>query len=182
MPRSLAPALVFILHLFCAPLSADAQDPFRGWQWQNPLPQGNSINSIRFSPDKKRGWAIGTNGVVLTTKNGGFEWEEQTQSSKHDALRHVRQRPFTRSDHRSARRGSDHKQRRRQMGVATKRRSRASFLVSRLHPRIRCSVGPSAHLVKSLRPLMAARRGNSNQVKLRLTFFQSRSLTRNTES
>ena len=56
---------------------AQAQDPYRGWQWQNPLPQGNSISAIRFSADKKRGWAVGSNGVVLTTNNGGFEWEEQ---------------------------------------------------------------------------------------------------------
>src|SRR4051794_17268742 len=54
-----------------------AQDGGRGWQWQNPLPQGNSINSIKFAPDKKHGWAVGANGVVLTTNNGGFEWEEQ---------------------------------------------------------------------------------------------------------
>jgi len=67
MPRISAPAAFLILHLLCVPLIAQAQDPFRGWQWQNPLPQGNSINSIRFASDKKRGWAIGTNGVVLTT-------------------------------------------------------------------------------------------------------------------
>src|SRR5215207_10384682 len=77
MPRIKAPA-VYLLLLLSVPLIARAQDPFRGWQWQNPLPQGNSINSIRFAPDKKRGWAVGANGVVLTTKNGGFEWEEQT--------------------------------------------------------------------------------------------------------
>jgi len=68
-------ALLFIC-LFLA-TAARAQEPARGWQWQNPLPQGNSINSIRFAPDKKRGWAVGANGVVLTTNNGGFEWEEQ---------------------------------------------------------------------------------------------------------
>src|SRR6476659_1093410 len=57
--------------------ASHAQDPSRGWQWQNPLPQGNSISAIRFAPDKKHGWAVGSNGVVLTTSNGGFEWEEQ---------------------------------------------------------------------------------------------------------
>jgi hypothetical protein len=29
----------------------------RAWQWQNPLPQGNSINNVKFTPDKKNGWA-----------------------------------------------------------------------------------------------------------------------------
>ena len=67
---------LLIICLLVAP-AARAQDPARGWQWQNPLPQGNSINSIKFAGDKKRGWAVGANGVVLTTNNGGFEWEEQ---------------------------------------------------------------------------------------------------------
>jgi len=58
-----------------------AQDPFKGWQWQNPLPQGNSINAIRFDKDKIRGWAVGGDGVVLRTNNGGFEWEEQDSTA-----------------------------------------------------------------------------------------------------
>ena len=71
-------ALSFVVSLVVAfVVAAHAQDTFKGWQWQNPRPQGNSINSIRFSPDKRRGWAVGANGVVLTTDNGGFEWEEQ---------------------------------------------------------------------------------------------------------
>src|SRR6185295_17777672 len=71
MLRKTALLLICLL----APAAARAQE--RGWQWQNPLPQGNSINSIKFAPDKKRGWAVGANGVVLTTDNGGFEWDEQ---------------------------------------------------------------------------------------------------------
>src|SRR5215213_7007535 len=82
MPRIKAAAVYLFLLLLSVPLIAHAQDPFRGWQWQNPLPQGNSINAIRFAPDKKRGWAIGNSGVVLTTNNGGFEWEEQTSPAK----------------------------------------------------------------------------------------------------
>src|SRR3954453_10975772 len=67
---------LLIICLLVAP-AVRAQEQARGWQWQNPLPQGNSINAIRFAADKKRGWAVGANGVVLTTNNGGFEWEEQ---------------------------------------------------------------------------------------------------------
>src|SRR5947207_13663145 len=48
-----------------------------GWQWQNPLPQGNTINSIRVAADKKYGWAVGSDGAILRTRNGGFEWEAQ---------------------------------------------------------------------------------------------------------
>ncbi len=50
----------------------------RGWEWQNPLPQGNSINCIRFAPDKMHGWAVGGDGVILRTDDGGFSWETQT--------------------------------------------------------------------------------------------------------
>src|SRR5215510_7962759 len=53
------------------------QEVLKGWQWQNPLPQGNSINSIKFLKDKRRGWAVGGDGDVLVTNNGGFDWEEQ---------------------------------------------------------------------------------------------------------
>ena len=48
-----------------------------GWQWQNPLPQGNAINSIRFATDQRHGWAIGGDAAILRTDNGGFEWETQ---------------------------------------------------------------------------------------------------------
>src|ERR1700674_1272309 len=57
-----------------APMGAP-QPP--GWQWQNPLPQGNTINSIGFAADKKYGWAVGSDGAILHTRNGGFEWETQ---------------------------------------------------------------------------------------------------------
>src|SRR5687767_9332765 len=59
-----------------------AQQPDRpGWQWQNPLPQGNTINSIRFAADQKHGWAVGSDGAILRTRNGGFEWDPQLSPS-----------------------------------------------------------------------------------------------------
>src|SRR6185369_2358234 len=70
-------SLLSIVLLLVCPLLGEAQDPSRGWQWQNPLPQGNTINAIRFAANKRHGWAVGSNGVVLSTDNGGFEWEEQ---------------------------------------------------------------------------------------------------------
>src|SRR5687768_15077537 len=73
---NLRPALFLLLTTFST--VATAQSPARTWQWQNPLPQGNAINAIRFAPDKKHGWAIGSDGAILRTKNGGFEWEPQT--------------------------------------------------------------------------------------------------------
>src|SRR5262245_33122667 len=75
--QSIQRYLVTLLLCLVSAAAAKAQDPMRGWQWQNPLPQGNSINSIRFTPDKRHGWATGGDGVVLRTTNGGFDWEPQ---------------------------------------------------------------------------------------------------------
>jgi photosystem II stability/assembly factor-like uncharacterized protein len=49
----------------------------RAWAWQNPLPQGNAIYAVRFAADKLSGWAVGADGVILRTTDGGFRWEEQ---------------------------------------------------------------------------------------------------------
>ncbi|HJU53551.1 MAG TPA: YCF48-related protein, partial [Pyrinomonadaceae bacterium] len=49
----------------------------RGWQWQNPRPQGNPIHAIRFAADKKHGLAVGADGSILRTDDGGFDWEVQ---------------------------------------------------------------------------------------------------------
>jgi len=57
--------------------AARAQNFDRGWEWQNPLPQGNAISAVRFANDKRHGWAVGANGVILYTADGGFEWTSQ---------------------------------------------------------------------------------------------------------
>ena len=48
-----------------------------GWFWQNPLPQGNDILSIHFV-DTNVGTAVGMNGTILHTTNGGVVWTAQT--------------------------------------------------------------------------------------------------------
>src|SRR3712207_2523593 len=65
--------------LVCAAaLTAAAQGGAqRPWEWQNPLPQGNAIYAVRFAADKKTGWAVGADGVVLRATDGGDRWEEQ---------------------------------------------------------------------------------------------------------
>jgi hypothetical protein len=40
------------------------------WHWQNSLPQGNSLSSIFFA-DANTGYAVGYNGTILTTEDGG---------------------------------------------------------------------------------------------------------------
>jgi len=44
-----------------------------GWEWQNPLPQGNQFHDIKFI-DGQIGWAITYEGTVLRTTNSGFNW------------------------------------------------------------------------------------------------------------
>jgi photosystem II stability/assembly factor-like uncharacterized protein len=75
--RLSALALLFSLALVLFPGISQGQDPLKGWQWQNPLPQGNAINSIKFASDKRHGWAVGSDGVILATTNGGFDWDQQ---------------------------------------------------------------------------------------------------------
>ncbi len=64
--------LVLIVVSFVTTTLAQTSD--RGWEWQNPLPQGNSISAIRFADDKLHGWAVGADGVILYTADGGFQW------------------------------------------------------------------------------------------------------------
>jgi len=52
-----------LLALFPIAMMAQQLQP-PGWEWQNPLPQGNTINSIRFAADKKHGWAVGSDGAI----------------------------------------------------------------------------------------------------------------------
>ncbi|HEV3469974.1 MAG TPA: hypothetical protein VG148_11680, partial [Pyrinomonadaceae bacterium] len=63
--------------LACAANGAARQGSARAWLWQNPLPQGNAIFAVRFAADKRTGWAVGADGVILHTGDGGFRWEEQ---------------------------------------------------------------------------------------------------------
>src|ERR1044071_2562036 len=71
--------VTFLAGLFLShPPSAPAQHQLPpGWVWQNPLPQGNTVNSVKFAPDKKHGWAIGSDGAILRTSNGGYNWTIQ---------------------------------------------------------------------------------------------------------
>lgn len=44
------------------------------WTWQNPLPQGNHLNSIFFT-DSLNGYACGYLGSIIRTSNGGQTWQ-----------------------------------------------------------------------------------------------------------
>ena len=43
------------------------------WEWQNPLPQGNTLQKVYFL-DLYNGWTVGLAGTIMTTNNGGHDW------------------------------------------------------------------------------------------------------------
>ncbi len=45
----------------------------RGWNWQNPLPQGNALHDVDFA-DSLTGTAVGDAGTILRTTDGGQSW------------------------------------------------------------------------------------------------------------
>ncbi len=51
------------------------------WKWQNPLPQGNRLNCIKFA-NSKVGWAVGSWGTILYTSDEGKNWKIQLSSVK----------------------------------------------------------------------------------------------------
>ena len=51
---------------------ASVQVGSSGWQWGNPLPQGNTLRSISFAG--LDGYAAGDFGTLLRTTDGGATW------------------------------------------------------------------------------------------------------------
>ena len=46
---------------------------FPQWRWQNPLPQGNILESVFFT-DSITGYAVGSAGTIIKTTDGGATW------------------------------------------------------------------------------------------------------------
>ena len=55
----------------------NAQD---NWYWQNPLPQGNDIMDV-FIFDQNSAIAVGANGSILKSTNGGNSWDFQSNAA-----------------------------------------------------------------------------------------------------
>ncbi len=53
--------------------SAGVQVGASGWQWGNPLPQGNTLRAMSFAPGGT-GYAAGDFGTLLKTVDGGTTW------------------------------------------------------------------------------------------------------------
>jgi len=56
-----------------------------GWNWQNPLPQGNNLNGIEVI-DPATAIAVGDAGTILTTLDGGQSWVSQRSGTNEDLL------------------------------------------------------------------------------------------------
>lgn len=48
---------------------------FSQWTWQNPLPQGNRLNSVTFI-DANTGFSVGESGTIMRTTDGGETWKK----------------------------------------------------------------------------------------------------------
>jgi photosystem II stability/assembly factor-like uncharacterized protein len=71
--RRLTVVLAFAAALLIVPAAqSDVTVGHSGWNWGNPLPQGQTINALEFSG--ARGYAAGAFGTVLTTEDSGATW------------------------------------------------------------------------------------------------------------
>jgi photosystem II stability/assembly factor-like uncharacterized protein len=54
-----------------------------GWDWQQPRPQGNPLAGISFV-GVDHGWAVGSNGTVVGTSDGGVHWFTEASAVTYD--------------------------------------------------------------------------------------------------
>src|ERR1051325_10423631 len=57
--------------------------PSRLWLWQNPLPQGNTLQDFCLV-DANNGFAVGARGTILKTTDGGHNWSLITGATEDD--------------------------------------------------------------------------------------------------
>ncbi len=72
--RTLAAVFAAVVVSACvaAPTHAGVQVGASGWQWGNPLPQGNTVAALSFAG--LNGYAVGEFGTILATADGGTTW------------------------------------------------------------------------------------------------------------
>ena len=56
---------------------------FGQWFWQNPLPQGNDLTAV-YIIDANTRTAVGLNGTIIRTTDGGANWTMQTSGTPND--------------------------------------------------------------------------------------------------
>lgn len=69
-----------------APAGAGLNVGHSGWEWSNPLPQGNTLNALDFSG--MNGYAVGNFGTLLKSDDGGQSWDALRPGTTED-LTHV---------------------------------------------------------------------------------------------
>src|SRR5215213_2677815 len=70
---ALGAALTAALLALGAPAAgASVQVGSSGWEWGNPLPQGNTVRALSFAGAS--GYAAGDFGTLLRTDDGGTTW------------------------------------------------------------------------------------------------------------
>ena len=52
------------------------------WQWENPKPQGNGLNSIASNADGSKMIAVGALGTILTSSDSGANWVVQASGTR----------------------------------------------------------------------------------------------------
>ena len=67
---------IFLL-VFTLSITISAQE---GWFQQNPLPTENDLTSV-FFVSSNIGWAVGTNGTIIKTVDGGSNWIVQESAT-----------------------------------------------------------------------------------------------------
>jgi photosystem II stability/assembly factor-like uncharacterized protein len=75
MKRLSSAVLALALAVLVAAISANAADVtvgHSGWNWGNPLPQGNTLRAVEF--EDSLGFAAGGFGTLLRTDDGGATW------------------------------------------------------------------------------------------------------------
>jgi photosystem II stability/assembly factor-like uncharacterized protein len=72
LKTALGAALAAALLALAPPAGANVQVGSSGWQWGNPLPQGNTLRAMSFAGGA--GYAAGDFGTLLKTTDGGASW------------------------------------------------------------------------------------------------------------
>src|SRR5713101_7002233 len=72
--------LLFSTFMICLITWSRVDAQTTSWQWLNPLPQGNTLLGVSFM-DANAGTAVGYNGTILRTLNGGKTWTIQSSGT-----------------------------------------------------------------------------------------------------
>jgi photosystem II stability/assembly factor-like uncharacterized protein len=68
---------ILLFRLFVVFIALAASQPLAAqWEWQSPVPQGNTLSGVEFI-DPLTGWAAGEYGTILHSTDGGLTWENQ---------------------------------------------------------------------------------------------------------